>query len=217
MPPTERPLRRDAERNRRRLVECATDLMSRNGLGVSYEEVAREAGMGIGTVYRRFPDRQDLFDAVFGEHIDAVCALADDAAADEDPWRGLVGFFERQLQLEEATPALGMAMRGDAGSAAVVRRAHEHVTPVVRGLLARAADAGQVPAGLTPADLVAVHRMVGSVLDASREHAPDLWRRALAIALAGLRHADLPGPAPTDDVVEVLFGHPPTTTTGGTP
>ncbi len=104
MPATDRPLRRDAERNRRRLVECAADLMSRRGLDVSYDEIAREAEMGVGTVYRRFPDRQDLLDAVFGDHVDAVCALADEAAHEEDPWRGIVGFFERQLELEAANP-----------------------------------------------------------------------------------------------------------------
>ncbi len=216
MPATDRPLRRDAERNRRRLVECAADLMSRKGLDVSYDEIAREAEMGVGTVYRRFPDRQDLLDAVFGDHVDTVCALADEAAREADPWRGIVGFFERQLELEAANPALGRAVRGEDGSPAVVRRAHERMTPVVRDLLARAVAAGQVPPGVTPVDLVAVHRMVGSVLDASRASAPELWRRALAVALAGLRHADLPGPAPTDDVVETLFGRAPTTP-GGTP
>ncbi|CAM5254615.1 hypothetical protein SALBM135S_01530 [Streptomyces alboniger] len=60
---TERPLRRDAERNRQRLLEAARELMARDGLRVPYEEIARTAGSGMGTLYRRFPDRQDLVDA----------------------------------------------------------------------------------------------------------------------------------------------------------
>ncbi len=65
--------------------------------------------------------------------------------------------------------------------------------------------AGTIPAGVTAADLVTVHVMVGSVMDASRDVAPDLWGRALAVALAGLRHAELPDPVPDDDVFEHLY------------
>ncbi|WP_432545385.1 TetR/AcrR family transcriptional regulator [Kineococcus sp. SYSU DK004] len=208
MPDTARPLRRDAERNRRLLLETAADLMARRGLDVSYEEIAAAAGTGTGTVYRRFPDRDDLVDALFAEHVDAVCAMAEDAARDEDAWRGLTGFLERQLEREAANRALGQILRGQRGPRAIAHRAHERMTPLVTDLIARAVRAGQLPAGVVPADLVAVHVMVGGVLDASAATAPDLWRRALAIALAGLQHAHLPGPAPGGDVVEQLYSHP---------
>ncbi|WP_432543509.1 TetR/AcrR family transcriptional regulator [Kineococcus sp. SYSU DK002] len=205
MPTPAQPLRRDAERNRRLLLSTAGELMADRGLDVSYEEIARAAGTGTGTVYRRFPTRDDLVDAVFDDHIDTVCAMAEQAAAEEDPWAGLTTFLERQLELEAANRALGEILRAQRGSYAIVHRASRRMTPVVTGLLERAVAAGTVPAGVTAADLVAVHVMVGSVLDASRTAAPDLWRRALAIALAGLRHARLPGPAPHDDVIEHLF------------
>ncbi|WP_205709390.1 TetR family transcriptional regulator [Kineococcus siccus] len=198
-------LRRDAERNRQRLLETAGALMAERGLGVSYEEIARAAGTGMGTVYRRFPDRQDLVDAVFDGHVEAVHRMAEDAARGEDAWVGLGEFFTRQLELEAENRALGQILRGQDGSYAIVERTSRRMTPVVRGLLQRAVAAGQLPAGVTVGDLVAVHLMVGSVLDASREFAPHLWRRALAVALAGLQHADLPGPAPADDAVERLF------------
>ena len=205
VPPAKEPLRRDAERNKRLLLSTAGELMARRGLDVSYEEIARAAGTGIGTVYRRFPTRDDLVDAVFGDHINTVCAMAEEAAQQEDPWLGLTTFLERQLELEAANRALGEILRAQRGSYAIVRRAHQRMTPIVAEVLGRATAAGTVPAGVTPADLVAVHVMVGSVLDASRTFAPDLWRRALAIALAGLQHARLPGPGPSDDVVEDLF------------
>ncbi|GAB7192198.1 TetR/AcrR family transcriptional regulator [Kineococcus sp. NUM-3379] len=205
MPPTPPPLRRDAERNRRLLLTVAGELMARRGLDVSYEEIARAAGTGMGTVYRRFPDRQDLVDALFGDHVEAVCRMAEEAARHEDPWQGLTGFLERQLELEARDRALGEILRGQKGSHAIAHRAHQRMTPLVRELVDRAVRAGRLPAGVTSADLVAVHVMVGSVVDASRDVAPDLWRRALAIALAGLQHARLPAPAPPDDLVEDLF------------
>ena len=205
VPPTEQPLRRDAERNRRLLLSTAGELMAQRGLDVSYEEIARAAGTGVGTVYRRFPTRDDLVDAVFGEHLDTVCAMAEQAAREEDPWRGLAAFLERQLELEAADRALGEILRGQRGSYAIVHRASRRMTPVVDEVLRRAVAAGTVSADVTAADLVAVHVMVGSVLDASRTSAPDLWRRALAIALAGLQHARMPGPRPAEDVIEHLF------------
>lgn len=205
MPSSAAPLRRDAERNRRLLLDTARDLMAQHGLDVSYEEIARAAGTGMGTVYRRFPDRQDLVDALFGEHVDAVCRMAEDAAQQDDPWRALCAFLERQLELEAANRALGQILRGQKGSYAIAHHAHERMTPIVCALLDRAVRAGQLPDGVTSADLVAVHLMVGSVMDASRGVAPGLWRRALAVALAGLQHAELPAPAPADDVVDRLF------------
>ncbi|MEV4349067.1 TetR/AcrR family transcriptional regulator [Actinoplanes sp. NPDC049596] len=198
-------LRRDAERNRRVLLDTARELMARDGLSVSYEDIARAAGMGMGTIYRRFPDRRDLVTALFSEHVDTVVGFAEEASGDPDAFAGLCRFLERQLELEAANRGLGELLRGHGGPSELVRRARLRMTPLVAGLIGRAVAAGRLPAGVTPGDFVAVHVMVGSVLDASREIAPDLWRRALAVGLAGLRHARLPGDAPGDEVVERLY------------
>lgn len=207
MAASEPPLRRDAERNRQLLLRTAYDLMATAGLDVPYEEIARAAGTGMGTVYRRFPQRQDLLDALFSEHIDTVIALAEEAARSADAWAGLTWFLERQLEIEAQSRGLGELLRGRNQATAVVRRAHERMTPLVADLIARAVRAGQLPAGATPADFAAVHVMVGSVMDASRAFAPRLWRRALTIALAGLRHADLSGDPPAETVIGHLYNH----------
>ena len=198
-------LRSDALRNRELLLRTAYDLMAGRGLDVSYEEIARAAGTGMGTIYRRFPHRQDLLDALFTGHIDAVIALAEQAARHDDAWAGLTWFLEQQLELEADSRGLGELLRGQKQSSALVLRARERMTPVIAQLIARAVDAGQLPDGVTPGDFVAVHLMVGSVLDASRTFAPQLWRRALAIALAGLRHATLPGTPPDETVIDHLY------------
>ena len=199
------PLRRDAERNRQLLLRTAYDLMASQGLDVSYEDIARAAGTGMGTIYRRFPQRQDLLDALFNEHIDTVIGLAEQASRHDDAWAGLSWFLERQLEIEARSRGLGELLRSRNQATALVQRAHERMTPLVADLVDRAVRAGQLPDGATPADFAAVHVMVGSVMDASRAHAPRLWRRALRIALEGMRHADLSGDQPDEDVIDHLY------------
>jgi AcrR family transcriptional regulator len=203
-----RPLRRDAERNRQLLLQTARELTARDGLDVSYEEIARAAGTGMGTVYRRFPERQDLVDALFAEHVDTLIALAEQAGLAVDPWQGLVQFLERQLELEAGNRGLGELLRGGHKSSELVVRCRTRLTPLVAAMVERAVRNGQLPPGVTPADLVAVHLMVGAVVDAARDADPQLWRRALAVALAGLQHAGLPVRKPDDQVIDQLYGVP---------
>ncbi len=198
-------LRRDAERNRRLLLRTAYELMATEGLDVPYENIARAAGTGMGTMYRRFPHRQDLLDALFSEHIDTVIGFAEQASRHDDAWAGLTWFLEQQLELEAQGRGLGELLRSRNQATALVQRAHERMTPLVAELITRAVRTGQLPAGVTPADFAAVHVMVGSVMDASRAFAPGLWRRALAVALAGLRHADLSGDPPDEAVIDQLY------------
>jgi AcrR family transcriptional regulator len=200
------PLRRDAERNRQLLLRTAHALMARDGLGVSYEEIARAAGTGMGTVYRRFPERQDLMDALFAEHIDTVVSLAEEAGRSADAWAGITAFLQRQLELEAGHRGLGELLRGGHKSSALVARCTARITPLVAQLVERAIRAGQLPAGVGPSDLIAVHFMVGAVIDAARPVDPNLWRRALTVALAGLRHAELPGQLPDEKVIDGLYG-----------
>jgi AcrR family transcriptional regulator len=200
-------LRRDAERNRQLLLRAAYELMAVQGLDVPYEDIARAAGTGMGTMYRRFPHRQDLLDALFSEHIDTVIGFAEQASGYADAWAGLTWFLERQLEIEAHSRGLGELLRSRNQATALVQRAHERMTPLVAGLIDRAVRAGQLPVGATPADFAAAHVMVGSVMDASRAFAPQLWRRALAIALAGLRHAELSGDPPDENVIDHLYDH----------
>ncbi|MGM1065464.1 TetR/AcrR family transcriptional regulator [Saccharothrix sp. Mg75] len=207
----ERPLRRDAERNRQLLLRTALALMAREGLGVPYEKIAREAGTGTGTVYRRFPERSALVDALFAEHVDAVVDLARRASLVEDPWEGLTWFMTRQFELEAGNRGLGELLRGGGQASDLVVRGRARITPLVARLVDRAIAAGQLSAGVVPGDFVAVHLMVGAVVDAARGVDPDLWRRALTVALAGLRHAELPGTPPDEQVIDRLYGVPPAT------
>src|ERR1044072_6861855 len=74
--PTDRPLRKDAERNRLRILDAAGELFAQRGLGVTLDDIARHAGVGVGTVYRRFADKELLIDALFEQRLESLCALA---------------------------------------------------------------------------------------------------------------------------------------------
>jgi AcrR family transcriptional regulator len=111
---TARPLRRDAERNRQRILKAAAEVFAERGLEVSLDEVARHAGVGVGTVYRRFPTKDDLIEALFMDRIDEVATLAEQAAQDPDPWAGLVSFMMRRPGWWPGTAACGLRPAADA-------------------------------------------------------------------------------------------------------
>ena len=103
---TETPLRADAERNRQRLLDAARELFATRGLDVTLDEVARHAGVGTGTAYRRFPNKDALIDALMADRIGEIGAIARECLEEPDPWLALVEFFERSLALQAADRGL---------------------------------------------------------------------------------------------------------------
>jgi AcrR family transcriptional regulator len=193
----ERPLRRDAERNRRRVLTAAADAFAEGGLAVTMDEVARRAGVGVGTVYRRFPDKELLIEALFEQRIDELVALAEAARDDRDPFAGLVRFFETLLAVQAADRGLKDVVLGTARGAGRAARARERIGPIVDDLMARARDAGDVRSDLAASDLAVIQLMLGAVIDFTHDVDPDAWRRVLAIVLDGLRsQRDGPSPLP---------------------
>jgi AcrR family transcriptional regulator len=100
--PAARPLRSEAERNRAQIIAAARRLLGRGGVSVSMASVARDAGVGIATLFRRFPTKEDLVAAVFADRMDAHVAAAAAALDDPDPWHGLVGFLESVCAMQAA-------------------------------------------------------------------------------------------------------------------
>jgi AcrR family transcriptional regulator len=195
-----RKLRRDARRNRQRLVESARDLFAEVGIDVPVEEITQRAGVGMGTLYRHFPTKEELIDAVLEDAFAEVVALAEHAAVAENAWVGLSGFLERVLTLHAANRGLKdiVAARGHAGTRAQAMRAR--LQPLLRRLIERAHEQGTLRLDFTAEDLPLVFWTGGRVIETTAAVAPDHWRRYLGLLLDGLR-ADgatpLPAPALT--------------------
>ena len=114
-----RPLRRDAERNRQRILDAARVVFAERGLSGSLDDIARQAGVGVGTVYRRFPDKELLIDALFEERIEEIADVARAAADHPDPWEGLVDFLTRTQELQSRDRGLKeLVLGGSRGAAA---------------------------------------------------------------------------------------------------
>ncbi len=190
-------LRSDARRNRERLVSSAGELFAAEGLDVSVEEITRHAGLGMGTLYRHFPTKEDLIDAVLEDAFAGLLDAAKEAAEAEDAWAGLTSFLERALAEHVGNRGLKdvIAMRAHGrGRVAALR---ERIRPVLRRLIERAQEQGSLRADFAPEDLPLVFWTADRVIEATAGVSPDFWRRYLALLLDGLRaEAATPLPHP---------------------
>jgi AcrR family transcriptional regulator len=190
-----KPLRADAERNRRKLLDAAADLFARKGLGVGLDEIARHAGVGVGTAYRRFPDKEQLITALFDDRIEQIASLAERCATREDAYAGLVEFIEGNVQLQSTDQGLKELILGSPHAIDRVRVARARIEPAVESLVSRAQAAGQIRADVAHTDLALVQFMLTAISDIARDADPEAWRRALRLVLDGLRTPE-PGPMP---------------------
>jgi AcrR family transcriptional regulator len=189
----ERPLRRDAKENRERIVSAAREAFAEHGLDAPLEEVARRAGVGIGTLYRRFATKEDLIDAVFEDVLRDLAAIAREALELPDAWEGFRTYVEQVVELNAANRGLhtilGARQHGRARLDAVRRR----MRPLVGKLIARAQAEGALRPDFHGQDLRMLFAATGRVIELT-EGEPQLRRRFVGFLLDGLR-ADRKGAA----------------------
>jgi AcrR family transcriptional regulator len=203
-------LRRDAQANRARILEAAGEIFSAEGIDAPLDEIARRAGVGAGTLYRHFADRDALLDALFDDRVRVFDQLMTDAAAADDAWAGLVALLETAFALQAADRGLkDILLARDRGSGRV-HQPPEETLRAITGLLDRAQAQGALRSDVTITDLPMISAAIHGVIDLTGAVAPDVWRRFLQIVLDGLR-ADGAGPttlphAPLEsDVVRVAM------------
>jgi AcrR family transcriptional regulator len=185
--PTARPLRKDAERNRQRILAAAGELFAEAGLQVTLDAVAERAGVGVGTVYRRFADKEALIDALFEERIEQIVAIAEASCAMDDAWDALAAFLERAVALHGEDRALKELVFSSAHGRERVARARDRIKPKVDRLVARAHACGRLRDDFDVTDTAIVQLMLTAVIDYAGDVAPDVWRRYLALLLDGMR------------------------------
>ena len=209
-PAGERPLRRDAVRNRQRILAAAAQVFTERGLDATLDEVARAAGVGIGTVYRRFPDKESLVTALFRERIDNLVTVAEDACAAADPWQGIVSYLEYAAAAMAGDTGLRQLMMSGTYDRDQVCYARDRMRPVISRLVERAQASGDLREDFAATDVKMIAFMLASLAEYAAAVTPDVWRRYLAMLIDGLRPSrgatsPLPAPAPTARELESLM------------
>jgi AcrR family transcriptional regulator len=182
-----RPLRRDAELNRERLLAAARELFATRGLEVTLNEIAHHAGVGVGTAYRRFANKEEVIDALFEEGLRAVADVANEALASPDAWAGLVLFLERSLDMQFGDRGLNQIMNNTALGRDRISDARDRIAPLIHQLVARAKAEGVVRPDLEQSDLIFVQLGLSAIMESSREVEPELYTRYLTMFLDGIR------------------------------
>ncbi|GAA1208799.1 TetR/AcrR family transcriptional regulator [Pseudonocardia alaniniphila] len=190
-------LRKDAQRNRERLVEAARAVFAERGLDVALDEVARRAGVSIGTLYNRFPTRAELVRAVFADRAETVVRLAEHALTMDDAWAGFTHFVEQVCRMQAADRGYNdLSARSIPQAAPTPNHAHgyELMTEVVE----RAKRGGALRPDFALSDMAFVTWAITRTIEATADVDPEAWRRHLGFVLDGLRAAaahPLPVPA----------------------
>ena len=192
------PLRADAERNRQRLLAAAKEIFAERGLDVTLDEIARHAGVGTGTAYRRFANKDALIEALMADRIAEIGAIAQEQLGDPDPWQALAGFFERAVALQVADRGLKDVLWLSGHGRERVIQARRAIAPWVSKLVRRAVEAGVVRADMATSDVPLLNFMLNAVVDLSRDVEPELYKRYLTIVLDGLRPRDDLAPLPVE-------------------
>jgi AcrR family transcriptional regulator len=207
--PSRPALRVDAERNRRRLIAAAREMFAERGLDVPIEDIARRAGVGVATLYRRFPTRADLIANAFEGKMAKYADAGTRALANPDPWAGFCSYIERvcAMQAEDRGFANVLCMTLPAGRQfeAERKRGYENFLELVR----RAKAAGGLRDDFAPEDLPILLMANAGVVAGTADAAPTAWRRFAAYmiqAFSACRAAPLPAP-PTQAAMHRALHH----------
>ncbi|MDF2442620.1 MAG: hypothetical protein JWR01_823 [Subtercola sp.] len=185
-----RPRRQDAARNSDRLVAAAREVFARQGLSATLEDIAKQAGVGVGTVYRNFASKREIIETLYDAAIDSALADVKSALEIEDPWLALVTFFEVTASNQAQDRGLGETLLARDGVGPAEHTAAK-LLAALTPLFERANAAGVLREGVSVTDVWPIFAMLNAVYGLS-DASPDLWRRYLALLLDGLRASDRP-------------------------
>jgi AcrR family transcriptional regulator len=184
--PPERVLRADARRNHEAVIKAAKRLFAAQGLDAQMPDVAKAAKVGVGTVYRHFPTKEDLIAALAADRFERLAERAREALDEDDPWQGFRGFirFSAELQADDRGLCEVMGSRPDImGAAAMAAGLDQLCQEMVR----RAQEAGKLRRDLDWEDVPMIACGLGRIVTASAGPDAGRWERFLGIVLDGLR------------------------------
>ena len=180
-PACARPLRADARRNRERILKAARIVFGEQGIDAQIDDVAKRAKVGVGTVYRHFPTKEALLDALVREHFSEIAQFAKEALRHEDAWEGFCELIWRASERNADDRAFCDAVAFTDCTEIVRASGLAHMT---EDLMRRAQAQGMMRLDAAQTDIPIMMSASASVM---RNHPPEAWRRYLTIMLDGLR------------------------------
>ncbi|MFI7005273.1 TetR/AcrR family transcriptional regulator [Streptomyces sp. NPDC050145] len=203
-------MRKDAQRNRELVLAAARQVYAEQGVEAALDVIARRAGVGNATLYRRFPDRAALIEAVFHATLTAVIDAGEEARLAEDPWHGLTGYLDHVFTVLATDRGASDLMTTGIQGVATLEKLHVHNAETLTGLLERCRDQGLVRADIVTEDLLLALAALGRTAPALHATVPGSWRRPLALLLDSLRTRPgqaLPSPALTGEQLTTVLHH----------
>src|SRR5215469_14963377 len=191
-----RPLRVDAERNRIALLDAARQVFAEQGLEAPLEEIALRAGVGIATLYRRFPTRGQLVAAALVDKIAQYAEAAEQALAIPDPWEGFASFVERICELQADDRGLSDLLSMTLPTDERIEQLRKIANQRVARLVARAKATGRLRREFVAEDLLVLLVANASVVHVTSQEAPEAWRRFVALMLDAFGQAGEPSALP---------------------
>jgi AcrR family transcriptional regulator len=170
-------LRVDAERNRQRIVSAAREVFAESGLEVPIEDIAKRAGVGVGTLYRRYPTRGELIAAAFEDKMTAYAEAARQALAEPDPWQGFCGYVEKICAMQAGDRGFTTVLTMTFPTARQLEADRDRAFTDFSSLVQRAKAAGKLRADFVTEDMPMFLMANAGVLTATADAAPQTWRR----------------------------------------
>ena len=202
-----RGLRADAARNRAAILAVARDVFAEQGLEAPLEVIAARAGVGIATLYRRFPTREKLVAAALVEKIAQYAEAAEQALEVSDPWAGFAWFVQRICELQACDRGLGDLLSMTLSAGEQIEQLRKTANENVITLIDRAKASGTLRDDFVGEDLLLLLIATAAVMQVTRADAPDAWRRFVALALDAFRGQDsagLPEPPTTVQMTRAM-------------
>jgi AcrR family transcriptional regulator len=197
VPATVKPaLRRDAQRNRDRIIAATRAAFQERGLEIGVDEIARRAGVGMGTLYRHFPTKDALIDAIVDARFAELTDAAERALEAPDAWAGFEGFLVAAVELQAADRGFKDALAARGRDEPRVKVGRRRLHEAVDRLVARGRDEGALRADLAAEDVIVLLWATARVVERTADTAPGQVRRFLAMHLDGLRAAAASAPLP---------------------
>ncbi|MDI6097975.1 helix-turn-helix domain-containing protein [Actinoplanes sp. NEAU-A12] len=186
------PLRRDAQRNRERILLAAREVFAARGFAATLDDVAHHAGVGVGTVYRRFPTKEALIEAIFTDRLEDLVTLAEESLAAASAWDGLTTFLRTSARWHAGDRGLRDAALSMDDTHFV--RAGEQLSPLLEQITARAHAEGTLRPDAGFHDFPIIMAMVTEMAQHSEGCRPGLYERYLELMIDGLRARPGNGP-----------------------